>query len=192
MQRGCYTVCTMPLVLYNSLTKQEEEFKPLDPDGREVTYYSCGPTVYDYAHIGNFRSFLNADVMRRTLELLGYEVKHVMNMTDVGHMTDDDVADGGGEPHVDKGCTDRVVSHALSHADVARRKEIRDEPARDVVIDRCPDCFGFWLDAGELESIQSLAGRLDSEILSKMTAVPQPDEARGRLLGAFLFLGRRS
>ena len=64
--------------------------------------------------------------------------------------------------------------------------------AREVVIDRCPDCFGFWLDAGELESIQSLAGRLDSEILRKMTAVPQPDEVRGGLLGAFLFLSRRS
>ena len=64
--------------------------------------------------------------------------------------------------------------------------------AREVVIDRCPDCFGFWLDAGELESIQSLASRLDSEILGKMSAVPQPDSARGRLLGAFLFLSHRS
>ena len=87
----------MTLRLYNTLTKQEEEFTPLDSDGRRVLFYSCGPTVYDYAHIGNFRSFLNADVMRRTLELLGYEVRHVMNMTDVGHMTDDDLADGGGE-----------------------------------------------------------------------------------------------
>ncbi|MCZ6835467.1 MAG: hypothetical protein O7G85_06810, partial [Planctomycetota bacterium] len=94
---ACRTVRTMPLVLYNSLTKREEVFEPLDPKGRFVTYYSCGPTVYDYAHIGNFRSFLNADVMRRTLELLGYEVRHIMNMTDVGHMTDDDIADGGGE-----------------------------------------------------------------------------------------------
>ncbi|MEE8154980.1 MAG: cysteine--tRNA ligase, partial [Phycisphaerales bacterium] len=65
--------------------------------GKRVTFYSCGPTVYDYAHIGNFRSFLNADVLRRTLELVGYEVEHVMNMTDVGHMTDDDIADGAGE-----------------------------------------------------------------------------------------------
>lgn len=87
----------MPLRLYNTLTHQEEDFKPIDPAGRNVTFYSCGPTVYDFAHIGNFRSFLNADVLRRTLELLGYSVRHVMNMTDVGHMTDDDVADGGGE-----------------------------------------------------------------------------------------------
>jgi cysteinyl-tRNA synthetase len=82
--------------LYNTLTKSTDEFKPLTPSG-EVLFYSCGPTVYDDAHIGNFRSFLNADVLRRTLELYGLRVKHVMNITDVGHMTDDDVADGGGE-----------------------------------------------------------------------------------------------
>ncbi|MFN9077624.1 MAG: hypothetical protein ACK5WX_09410, partial [bacterium] len=86
----------MPMRLYNTLTKSTDEFKPLSPAG-EVTFYSCGPTVYDDAHIGNFRSFLNADVLRRTLELHGFRVKHVMNITDVGHMTDDDVADGGGE-----------------------------------------------------------------------------------------------
>jgi cysteinyl-tRNA synthetase len=62
-----------------------------------VTFYTCGPTVYDYAHIGNFRTFLAADVLRRTMELLGYEVRQVMNITDVGHMSDDDVADGSGE-----------------------------------------------------------------------------------------------
>ena len=83
--------------LYNTLTKSLEDFAPLDPAGRRVSFYSCGPTVYDYAHIGNFRSFLNADVLRRTLQLHGYDVRHVMNITDVGHMTDDDVADGAGE-----------------------------------------------------------------------------------------------
>jgi cysteinyl-tRNA synthetase len=82
--------------LYNTLTKSIDEFKPLSPAG-DVTFYSCGPTVYDDAHIGNFRSFLNADVLRRALELHDFRVKHVMNITDVGHMTDDDVADGGGE-----------------------------------------------------------------------------------------------
>ncbi len=87
----------MTLRLYNTLTKQEEPFAALDEANRRVSFYSCGPTVYDFAHIGNFRSFLNADVLRRTLELLGYEVRHVMNITDVGHMTDDAVADGSGE-----------------------------------------------------------------------------------------------
>jgi len=75
--------------LYNTLSKSIETFRPLDPAGKKVTFYTCGPTVYDYAHIGNFRSFLNADALRRALELHGFEVLHVMNITDVGHMTDD-------------------------------------------------------------------------------------------------------
>ncbi|MHC4909422.1 MAG: cysteine--tRNA ligase [Planctomycetota bacterium] len=87
----------MKLRLHNTLTGRQDVFTPLDPTGRRVTFYSCGPTVYDYAHIGNFRSFLAADVLRRTLELLGHEVVQVMNLTDVGHMTEDDQADGAGE-----------------------------------------------------------------------------------------------
>jgi cysteinyl-tRNA synthetase len=86
----------MTLRLHDTLERRLVDFVPLDPSG-PVTFYTCGPTVYDYAHIGNFRSFLNADVLRRTLELLGFRVRHVMNITDVGHMTDDGVADGGGE-----------------------------------------------------------------------------------------------
>ena len=87
----------MQLNLYNSLTRKTEVFTPIDTDNKVVTFYSCGPTVYDFAHIGNFRAFLNADVLRRTLEAIGYEVKQVMNITDVGHMTEDTLADGGGE-----------------------------------------------------------------------------------------------
>jgi cysteinyl-tRNA synthetase len=85
----------MPLELYNTLTNRNEPFTATDSD--LVRVYSCGPTVYDYAHIGNFRSFLTADVLRRTLEMLGYQVRQVMNMTDVGHMSDDDDPDGAGE-----------------------------------------------------------------------------------------------
>jgi cysteinyl-tRNA synthetase len=84
---------------YNSLTKSLESFAPIAPP--IVTMYNCGPTVYDYAHIGNFKSFLFADVLRRFLELAGYEVRQVMNLTDVGHMTDDAVADGGGDDKMD-------------------------------------------------------------------------------------------
>lgn len=85
----------MDIRFYNSLTKQIEPFTTIE-DG-VVRMYSCGPTVYDFAHIGNFRSFLFSDIIRRFLEFAGYEVRQIMNITDVGHMTDDDVADGSGE-----------------------------------------------------------------------------------------------
>ncbi|MEM6854794.1 MAG: cysteine--tRNA ligase [Planctomycetota bacterium] len=83
------------LRFYNTLTHQIEPFTPLEAG--KVSMYNCGPTVYDFAHIGNFKTFLFADVLRRTLELTGHEVHQVMNLTDVGHMTEDQLADGGGE-----------------------------------------------------------------------------------------------
>ncbi|MCU0726515.1 MAG: cysteine--tRNA ligase [Planctomycetes bacterium] len=83
----------MGIRLYNSLSNSKEDFTPLVP-GR-VTMYNCGPTVYDYAHIGNFRSFLLADLLRRTFEARGFSVRQVMNITDVGHMTVDDLRDTG-------------------------------------------------------------------------------------------------
>jgi cysteinyl-tRNA synthetase len=76
-----------PIRLYNSLTRRLEPLQPLEPP--KVGIYTCGPTVYRYAHIGNLRSFLFADLLRRSLEYLGYEVRHVKNITDVGHMRDD-------------------------------------------------------------------------------------------------------
>jgi cysteinyl-tRNA synthetase len=85
----------MNIKFYNTLTNSTEDFTPVDSD--VVRMYSCGPTVYDFAHIGNFRSFLFADVIRRSLEFFGHNVHHVMNITDVGHMTDDSNADGAGE-----------------------------------------------------------------------------------------------
>ncbi len=69
------------LKLYNTLTRQKEEFLPINPP--EVKFYMCGPTVYDYFHIGNARSFLMADIIRRYLEYKDYKVKYVMNLTDV-------------------------------------------------------------------------------------------------------------
>ena len=80
---------------YNTLLHATEAFVPQEPPA--VTMYTCGPTVYDYAHIGNFRSFVFADLLRRFLAATGFQVRQVMNLTDVGHMTDDDLADGGGE-----------------------------------------------------------------------------------------------
>lgn len=74
-------------LLYNTFTRKKQEFAPLHRG--KVNMYTCGPTVYDYAHIGNFRSYLTADILRRWLIYLGYEVKQIKNITDVGHLTSD-------------------------------------------------------------------------------------------------------
>ena len=77
----------MELKLYNTLTRQKTEFKPLE--GKEVKIYTCGPTVYSFAHIGNFRAYVFMDTLRRVLKYNGYTLKHVMNITDVGHLESD-------------------------------------------------------------------------------------------------------
>jgi cysteinyl-tRNA synthetase len=81
----------MALRIFNARTRRIEAFLPIDPSG--VRMYCCGPTVYDHAHIGNLRTYVFEDILRRTLELFGYTVKHVMNITDVGHLQSD--ADAG-------------------------------------------------------------------------------------------------
>ena len=82
----------MSIRLYNSLTRRLDELRPLLPG--KVTMYHCGPTVYSSPHIGNFRSFLFADVLRRFVEDQGFQVTQVMNVTDVGHLTNDDIESG--------------------------------------------------------------------------------------------------
>ena len=81
----------MDIKLYNTLTREKEIFKPIDE--KEVRLYSCGPTVYYFAHIGNLRSYLFMDNLRRVLHYNGYNLKHAMNITDVGHLESD--ADDG-------------------------------------------------------------------------------------------------
>jgi len=76
------------LRLYDGLSRSVREFVPLRPG--EVRMYHCGPTVYKRQHVGNFRAFLLADLLRRSFEFLGYRVLQVMNITDVGHLTEDD------------------------------------------------------------------------------------------------------
>jgi cysteinyl-tRNA synthetase len=88
-----------PLALYDNYTRTLRTFEPLDKSAA-VGVYTCGPTVYDYQHIGNFRTFLFEDVLKRVLRWNGYAVRHVMNITDVGHLTSD--ADTG-EDKMEKG-----------------------------------------------------------------------------------------
>lgn len=96
--------------LYNTLSRSIEEFEPLD--GTEVKMYACGPTVYDYAHIGHMRKYIGDDILRRTLQK-SWEVKHVMNVTDVGHLSSD--ADSG-EDKMEKG----AKKHGKTVLEVAR------------------------------------------------------------------------
>jgi cysteinyl-tRNA synthetase len=88
--------------LYNTKSRTIEEFTPLQND--IVTMYACGPTVYDYTHIGHMRKYIGDDILRRALTLQGYNVKHVMNITDVGHLTND--SDTGDDKFEKKAATE--------------------------------------------------------------------------------------
>ena len=77
----------MSLHLYNTMGRKQEEFKPIT-EGK-VGFYGCGPTVYNYAHIGNLRAYVFLDILDKTLSYLGYDIKHVMNITDIGHLSGD-------------------------------------------------------------------------------------------------------
>jgi cysteinyl-tRNA synthetase len=94
-----------PLMLFNSLTRSLEPFEPVHPG--EARVYSCGPTVYNYPHIGNMRAYVFADTLGRTLSYKGYKLTHVINITDVGHLTDD--ADAG-EDKLEKAAAERAQS----------------------------------------------------------------------------------
>ncbi|OGE81377.1 MAG: cysteine--tRNA ligase [Candidatus Doudnabacteria bacterium RIFCSPLOWO2_02_FULL_48_8] len=102
------------LKFYNSLTRKLEEFKPIKKDS--VALYTCGPTVYNYAHIGNLRTNILYDLLRKTLTFNGYKIKHVLNITDVGHLTSD--ADTG-EDKMEKNAStkDEVFGVAKKYTD---------------------------------------------------------------------------
>ncbi len=100
---------------HNTLTKKKEEFEPLHPG--KVGMYVCGPTVYDYAHIGNLRAYVFSDTIRRLLEHDGYEVRLIKNITDVGHLTEDDLAQGdSGEDKIER----RAAVEKKSPEEIAR------------------------------------------------------------------------
>ncbi len=107
----------MTIRLYNTLHHQLEEFVP-EVEG-EVRMYNCGPTVYSDPHIGNMRSFLMADLLRRVFDQRGYKTTQVMNITDVGHLTVDDVADAEGEDKLEK----MARAQGVDPFQIARRYE---------------------------------------------------------------------
>lgn len=111
------------LTLYNTLTRRAEPVEPAltDADGHPMLrVYGCGPTVYSLAHIGNFRSFLTTDLLLRTARALGWRTKYVSNVTDVGHLTDDDVADAQGQDKLAKALQSKEGERFANVWDLAR------------------------------------------------------------------------
>ena len=151
------------VVLHNTLTHREEPIVPIDAAGRRVLFYSCGPTVYDDAHVGNFRSFLNADILRRTLELVGYTVRHVMNITDVGHMTDDANADGAGE--------DKMAVAGRRLLEAKKAGTLPDGVSLDP---RDPLAIADFYAARFLEDARTLGLKVAIDLLADPTCMPRP------------------
>ena len=116
------------MYLYNSATHKKEEFKTHTPN--HVEMYTCGPTVYHFAHIGNLRSYIMEDVLEKYLRYAGYSVNRVMNITDVGHLTSD--ADEG-EDKMLKGAKREhksVMEIAKFYTEAPGRRPARDRPDR--------------------------------------------------------------
>src|SRR3989338_9499586 len=111
-----------PLLLYNTLGRKKQEFKPIKKE--IVGLYTCGPTVYSYAHIGNLRTYLFEDLLKRVLTYNQYKVKHVMNITDVGHLTSD--ADTG-EDKMEKSAREEGKSawHIAQYYTEAFKKDLK-------------------------------------------------------------------
>ena len=111
-----------PLKLFNSLTRSLEEFRPVHEG--EARVYSCGPTVYNYPHIGNMRAYVFADVLGRTLSWKGYDLTHIINITDVGHLTDD--ADAG-EDKLEKAAarSEKSIWDIAAHYTEAFKADVR-------------------------------------------------------------------
>ena len=115
------------LSLFNTLGRQVQAFEPLIPG--KAGFYGCGPTVYNYAHIGNLRAYITHDILVRTLRRLGYDVTHVMNITDVGHLSDD--ADEG-EDKMLKSAEERGKS-VLEIADFYTQAFFRDTERLNII-----------------------------------------------------------
>ncbi len=119
--------------LHNTLSKKTEEFTPIEPN--KVKMYHCGPTVYDYIHIGNLRAFLLADLLRRMFEANNYEVLQVMNITDVGHLvTDGDAGDDKMTKALHREGKTVTLEHMLELAEFYRERFVEDLHALNIKI----------------------------------------------------------
>ncbi len=180
---------TSHLTLYNSLSRSLEPFSPLDP--ANVRVYSCGPTVYDYAHLGNLRAYVFTDTLARTLRWKGYPLTHVMNITDVGHLQSD--ADEGADKMEARAQeTGRDIWAIARHYTDAFERNLRDlniEPVSRMPLatDHVPQmiafaetiadshCYllesGLYFDTGTVPDYGRLAGRSGDERESRIAPV---------------------
>ena len=158
------------LTVFNSLTRRLEPFTPIDPSN--VRVYTCGPTVYNYQHIGNMRAFLFADTLGRVLRWKGYPTTHIINITDVGHLTSD--ADAG-DDKMERAARaqERSIWDVAAHYTAAFKRDVGRlnivEPARwSVATDHIAEMIAF---AGRIEANGS-AYRLDSGLYFDVRTVP--------------------
>ena len=179
---------TTPLHLFNSLTRELETFQPVHPG--EARVYSCGPTVYNYPHIGNMRAYVFADVLGRTLSWKGYTLTHVINITDVGHLTDD--ADAGEDKLEKAAAEQRAVDlghrEALHRGLLGRRQGAQHPPAGRNGRSRpttSPQMIEFAEgDRAPSTATNSTAGSISTSRPSPITAAlraPSTDEGEGRI-----------
>ena len=134
----------MSLMIYNTASHKEEEFKPWND--KLVTMYTCGPTVYHFAHIGNLRTYIMEDILEKTLRYLGYNVKRCMNITDVGHLTSD--ADSGDDKMVSSAKKEHKT--VLEIAKFYKDFEIQKERAKKKVLKKAfSKCDDYLMDVRE-------------------------------------------
>ena len=178
------------LTLYNSLTRSLEPFAPLDPD-KGARVYSCGPTVYNYAHVGNLRAYVFTDTLSRVLSWKGYDLTHVINITDVGHLTSD--ADAGDDKmEAAAAAQAKSIWDIAAHYTAAFKANIRDlnirEPSRwSVATDHIAEmidfakkiapahCYeldtGLYFDSSTVPDYGRLAGSQDDTREARIEAV---------------------
>lgn len=167
--------------LHNTLTRRTDPLEPLDP-GR-VAIYTCGSTVYKFAHIGNLRTYLFGDLLHRTLEYLGYEVRYVKNITDVGHMRDDQLDAIEGEDKMERAAETEGKSPA-EIAEFYTRAWLDDEALLNIlpvdVMPKATEHIGEMIDLTQRLLANGLAYEVDGTIYYDVSAFPSYGQLSGQ------------
>jgi len=175
-------MATLPTIrLHNTLTRNTEPLVPLEPG--HVGIYTCGSTVYKYAHIGNLRTYLFGDLLHRTLEYLGYEVRYVKNITDVGHMRDDQLDAIDGEDKIERAAETEGKS-PMEIADFYTEAWLEDERLLNIlpadVMPRATEHIGEMVSLTEQLLANGLAYEVDGTIYYDVSAFPSYGQLSGQ------------